>query len=263
MGKGRPAPDLSGEKFGRWLVVRREPGVTNSGHARFHCRCECGNEGLVLGHQLRRGTSLSCGCLRNDLSSQRMKKHGLSNHRLFPIWDSMMQRCYNPDNAAYANYGGRGITVCNRWHDVTHFIADNEALAKPRLTLDREDNDGPYSPENTRWATRATQALNRRSNVFLTHDGRTQTLFEWAREVGIRPRTLWQRIKLEWPIEDALTMKVDASNRRSSLITFRGYTDTLPNHARRHGVDPRVVWTRVNRYGWSLERALTTRNRRG
>jgi hypothetical protein len=118
----------------------------------------------------------------------------------------MMQRCYNPANAAYASYGGRGIAVCDRWHDPVAFIADNEALALPGLSLDREGNDGDYSRENCRWATSIEQSRNRRSNVTLSFGGRTMTLFEWAAEIGIAPRTLWARIQVRgWDVERALT----------------------------------------------------------
>lgn len=198
--------DITGQRFGRWSVVRKIDGLSKSRHSRFECRCDCGTTKIVLGYKLRRGASLSCGCLANELSSQRSHQHGMTKHHLFPTWSGMMARCYRPTNPAFPRYGGRGIYVCERWHDVTLFIADNEDTALPGLSIDRVDNDGPYSPENTRWATRGDQSRNRRSNVLLTHDGRTMPLFDWAREVGIAPRTLWRRIRQSgWSAERAIT----------------------------------------------------------
>lgn len=207
MGKGREAIDIVGQRFGRWTVVQRVERTKT--HATFLCRCDCGAENVVKGVQLRRGTSKSCGCLRRELSSARETTHGLSKHRLFPTWLGMMKRCYNPENPAFKDYGGRGISVCPRWHDVTNFIADVEHKAVHGFQMDRIDNDGPYSPENTRWITAAANALNRRSNVKIEYNGRTQTLFEWARELGLPPRTLWARIqKSKWPVELALSTPV-------------------------------------------------------
>lgn len=261
MARGRFAVDLSGQRFGRWLVLERIPGLNKSGQARYMCRCDCGTEKAVTGGYLRDGRTTSCGCARRELWSQRMQTHGLSKHRLFPTWVAMMGRCYNTNNAAYNRYGGRGITVCERWHDVRHFIADNEVLAKPSLSIDRRDNDGPYSPANVRWASRREQSNNRRSNVLLTFEGRTQPLFDWAREVGIAPRTLWSRIRTGWPTGEALTTTADKTNRRGSLIAFRGETKTVANWAREVGLPYSVVRTRIYKYGWSVDRALTTRKR--
>lgn len=120
-----------------------------------------------------------------------------------------MARCYKPSNPAYAGYGGRGIIVCNRWHDIANFIKDNELLAKPGLSLDRIDNDGIYEPSNVKWSTPVQQALNRRSTILLTYNGKTKPLFEWARDFGINPKTLWARINtLKWSIERALTVPI-------------------------------------------------------
>jgi hypothetical protein len=201
--------DLVGQRFGRWTVLSRVPGLSRSRHARFECRCDCGTTKTVLGYKMRDGVSLSCGCLRSELSSSRSLVHGMTGHRLFQTWNSMMARCHNPSNSAYFRYGGRGIVVCKRWHNVADFIADNDAQALPGLTIERIDNDGPYSPENTRWATRSDQSKNRRTNVLLTRGGVTKPLFDWARDFGIKPRTLWRRIKVSgWDVETALTTPV-------------------------------------------------------
>ncbi len=200
---------MIGQTFGRLLVLQRTNDEAKGGHITYLCRCSCGVEKKVLSYRLRNGNTRSCGCFRADFHSKRRKTHGLSKHRLFAVWQSMMARCYNVLSHAFSDYGGRGIKVCDRWHDVRYFVSDNEHLALPNLTMDRRDNDGDYSPGNVRWVSRYEQSLNRRSNVFLTHNGKTQTLFEWAREIGIPPRTLWARIRSgNWSTERALTEPV-------------------------------------------------------
>jgi hypothetical protein len=208
MASGRFAKDISGQRFGRWLALEKTE-MDSQGHMGFLCRCDCGTEKVVKGYKLKRGDSLSCGCLRNELSSERERTHGLTKHPLFVVWCGMMNRCYSEKSPAFKDYGGRGITVCERWHSVENFVADNAPGYAPSLSLDRIDNDGSYTPENVRWADRKAQSRNRRSNVMLTYQGKTQTLFEWAAEVGIAPRTLWARIRERgWPVEKALTTPV-------------------------------------------------------
>lgn len=205
---GRFSKDISGQRFGRWLVVRRNR-ISASGHALFDCVCDCGTQRVVNSARLRRGSSKSCGCLAADLSSVRATEHGMTKHRLFGIWRGMMHRCYSPTSRAFGRYGGRGIIVCERWHDVRLFIEDNDAKALPGLTIDRRNNDGPYSPENTRWIERREQNLNYSRNVYLEFEGKRQTLREWADERGIGLGTLWHRVRvLNWPTEQALTQPV-------------------------------------------------------
>lgn len=210
--------DISGRRFGRWTVLSRAYPLKNR-QSQWLCRCDCGTQALVMRRGLMRGTSQSCGCLRNEMAALRVFEHGLTHHKLFNVWKNMMSRCYRRTDTAFSRYGGRGIKVCQRWHDIRLFVADNEHLALPGLTLDRRNNDGDYTPDNTRWATRTTQALNRRSNVRITYAGKTQTIFEWAREIGIRPRTLWYRIQVQkWSIERAITIPVSSRLRNRNVI---------------------------------------------
>lgn len=199
------AIDLAGQTFGRLRVLRAAEVSLYGGQRAFVCLCECGREKTISGASLRRGASKSCGCQTVHRGNSFAKTHGLARHRLTGTWRSMKERCYNPKHAAYARYGGRGISVCERWHSLENFIADNEALAAPGLTLDRRDNDGPYSPENCRWATRKDQARNRGNSRQLTFGGRTMCVNAWAEEVGMSPSTLLQRITLGWSTEAALT----------------------------------------------------------
>lgn len=128
---------------------------------------------------------------------------------LYTTWLSMRDRCANPRKRYWANYGGRGITVCERWDDFANFAYDMGPTYHPGLTIDRINNDGPYSPENCRWATHAEQHLNRSDNHFLTYQDRTMTIKEWADETGLDFKLIWQRITRDgWTVERALTAPI-------------------------------------------------------
>ena len=132
-------------------------------------------------------------------------KHADSKSTEHTIWCGMIARCESPANHAYRDYGGRGITVCDRWrHSYEAFLTDM-GRRPPELSLDRIDNDGPYSPENCRWANGSTQTLNRRATRLLTFNGKTQALSQWAKEIGIRRSTLSCRLKMGWPLGRAFT----------------------------------------------------------
>lgn len=202
--------DLTGRRFGR-LVVLYECDERKNRQVVWHCRCDCGNEVDIRGSDLTSGRTTSCGCYQRERAAEANIVHGMNRqgerHPVYRTWSHMLQRCENPSRKCYKDYGGRGITVCSEWHDFIPFR--DWALANgwgKGLTLDRIDNDGNYEPGNCRWTTRKEQARNRRSNRLITFNSKTQTLVEWAEEVGVKLNTLHDRIDTyHWPIERALT----------------------------------------------------------
>jgi hypothetical protein len=142
-----------GEVIGRWTVVDRGPN-DSARSSQWVCRCACGTERLVRADRLRAGKSKSCGC-------QRVSMRGLTAEGV--CWRGMKQRCRNPNNPAYPSYGGRGITVCERWNSFENFYADMGPRPSPQHSIDRwPNNDGNYEPGNCRWATKSEQNENRR-----------------------------------------------------------------------------------------------------
>lgn len=185
--------DLTGMKFGR-LTVIEFVGVIN-GRAYFKCRCDCGNIHIVSGRNLKSGEVKSCGCLRKEKFTH--TTHGLKHSKYYNIWQLIKRRCYNPNCKEYPNYGGRGITVYEPWINdfqaFYNYISTLEHFGEKGYSLDRENNDGNYEPGNLRWATRAEQARNRRSNVIVEYQGEKMTLTEAAEKSGINRGTLNSR----------------------------------------------------------------------
>ena len=205
---GRPVIDLMGQQFGRLTVVRMDGKKGN--HAAWHCLCLCGQTVRVTSNNLRAGVTQSCGCLNRERVSAALKEssttHGKRYTRVYDVWLNMKQRCTNPNNDHFPAYGGRGISICNRWMDSFEaFYADMGDPPSDDHTIDRKDVHGNYEPGNCRWATREAQASNTQRSVMLTYQGRTQTAKQWALELGIRPGTVAQRARKGWPVDRILS----------------------------------------------------------
>lgn len=195
--------DLTNQRFGLLTAILR---VENNKHgkAMWLCRCDCGSEKPVLSAKLVTGETRSCGCATAGFIRKKNTKHGLAGSRPWSVYYNMLRRCYNPNTIGFHRYGGRGITVCDRWRD--SFAAFLEDMGEPPegMSLDRIDNDKGYSPENCRWATKKQQIDNSTRPKLITFNGETRNISEWARKLGIGQPTLQERLQ-KWSVEEALS----------------------------------------------------------
>jgi hypothetical protein len=212
---GIKAEDLTGRRFGMLVVIKRAH-TDKYRYVRWETLCDCGKTSIQIGSLLRRGHTKSCGCLRAIVSSKLTLTHGQSSTPLFQNWLSIIDRCTNPNNLGWKNYGGRGISISPKWrHDFSAFACDVGPRPSPDHSLDRYPNaDGNYEPGNVRWATRSEQARNKRTNVWITAQGKTLCVQDWAQLTGIRRSTLSQRLAAGWPHEDVVGVPVQKQQRR-------------------------------------------------
>lgn len=207
------AKNLIGRKFGRLEVVG-DAGIRGRKHMWF-CLCECGAERRVQGGSLKSGETGSCGCLQRERSVSANTTHGMTDSPEYRSWCSMLTRCTNRASPNYHNYGGRGITVCERWYNFKNFFSDMGHMPAGQ-TLERINNEGPYCPENCRWASMAEQRRNKRTNRWITHDGQTLCLADWERRQGLVRGRLGRRLMAGWSPVRALGPVQTAPAGRSS-----------------------------------------------
>lgn len=202
--------DLTGKKFGR-LMVLKLAGKSKPGAYKWSCICDCGASAVILGSLLRDGCTKSCGCLLKELTGLRFRKHGHAKQvrgSEYNTWLLLRNRCLNPKHKRYKDYGGRGITVCERWSSFENFLSDMGERPSKDYTLDRIDNNKGYSPDNCRWATRIQQGSNTRRNRILTHNGTSLTVADWSRRLGIPSGVIYSRLFNNWDISRALSPKL-------------------------------------------------------
>ncbi len=218
--------DRTGQRFGRLTVVREAERPANGHPSKIYwqCQCDCGNVIIMDVDSLRSGNTKSCGCYRKEVLSTGhvyATKHGMTHTPEYRAWRGMRDRCHNPANKDYAGWGGRGITVCERWRaSFIAFYNDMGPRPSSSRSIDRIDNDGPYSPENCRWATYSEQNNNQRTHKPRSIDrpitflGKTQTIAQWAREAGLPYEAFRRRIvNRGWPMDKAMTTPLRLTRR--------------------------------------------------
>ena len=205
----KKAPDIIGHRFGRLTVMYQ---VTDSpdAKARWLCQCDCGNGAVMKMSGLKKSKVPSCGCYTREQSAIRATTHGLTDSPIHKVWSDMRERCNNPKNKSYPDYGGRGIKVDPRWEDFENFHNDMIGTYEPGLELDRIDNDGPYSPENCRWVTHLENCRNKRNTILVDSIYGMVTLGELAEKTGMKHLTLYNRKRSGIP-DDLITIKNAAS----------------------------------------------------
>ena len=206
----RKIDNIVGKKYA-FLTVIAEPHFketitpSRKGHRPYvYCKCDCGETKEVDAYHILSGKVISCGCKWGGHVT-----HGLTNHRLYNVWEGIKARCNNPNYNQYKDYGGRGIKICDEWaNDASVFIKWGIANGwRKGLTIERVDNDGNYEPSNCKWVTWIEQGKNRRNTRKLTYMGRTLRIEEWAKELGFCHGTINDRIyNRKWSVDRALSV---------------------------------------------------------
>jgi hypothetical protein len=187
--------DLCGKRYGKLLVLSEKRRKSRNDPIMWHCLCDCGRKCL------KRPTNIvryrSCGCLRGG-------SHNMSRTKVYRAHRAMLTRCLNKNCLQRKHYAGRGVTICKRWLKFENFYTDMGEPPTSKHSLDRINNNGNYEPGNCRWATPTQQARNTRSNKKLFYFGERKTIADWADELGIKSKVVYQRISRGWTIQRAL-----------------------------------------------------------
>ena len=267
--------EIIGEKYGKWIVLSE---AESKNHNRaFLCRCDCGTEAVVMGHNLRTGGSVQCTQCAWESHPGRKKTHGLTGTRIYNIWRGIKLRCYIPSHPSFDHYGGQGITMCDRWRNsFESFLEDMGKLPTQFHQIDRIDNEGNYEPNNCRWVLPKEQQNNRRNNIMISYKGETRSVADWASVLGVNQSTLYMRVKAGWPSEKVLStpirfqdlpartkepfrinpLSVQPEKRNITYISFRGESKSIWEWAITLNVNPNTLYWRI-KAGWPLEKVLS------
>ena len=251
--------DLTGMQFGSLSVI--SVSYRKNGKVYYLCQCVCGKRKVVVGSALKSGNTRSCGCKKKEFSSQALLTHGGANTRLFRIWTSMKNRCYNPnDESSFLQYGGRGITVCKEWSDSFEAFRNwalsngyDENALRGECTIDRIDVNGNYCPENCRWVSMKEQANNKRNNHKIEYNGETHTISEWCTLLHIPKHIIYSGLKYGHSFAEI----VESPHLKRTSISFNGETHSASKWSELYGLNKKTVARRLER-GWSIKDAITT-----
>lgn len=213
-----PKVDLSGSRFGR-LTVESHAGMVPRGPSKrtsvWNCVCECGNLTVARQEDLRSGNTKSCGCIQREKARDRLHTHGQAKSQIYKLWIQMKQRCFNPNDDKFPQYGARGITVCDRWRDSFEAFVEDMGPRPKGHSLDRTDNDGDYGPDNCRWASSRTQSRNTSKNIWVTHRGQRMVASDFADIMGISSKSLYKAMS-KFGLDPHAAAKHVIANRRKT-----------------------------------------------
>jgi hypothetical protein len=235
-----------GDVFGRLTVLG------DSDSKKHLCICVCGKEIRVFRYNLLSGNTRGCGCIRDKKARERMTTHGKCGTRVYKSWQHAKERCCNPNDKRYKDYGGRGITFCERWERFENFYEDMGDPPKG-MSIERIDNDKGYSPENCKWADKIQQGSNKRNNIFIELNGERLTVAEWSKMTGILSATILARF------HSGLLPK-DILNPNFGKVFFNGSYRRIYDILKEYGVSKTTYHRRI-RNGWNFKDAITTKPR--
>lgn len=266
--KNAPKDMIIGEKYGNLEIVEcitdksMVPKSMRHSGVLWRCRCDCGNEIILPGGSIRaRGDNACCDECKNALAA-----YGLSNSKIYIAYRNMIRRCTDPKDPAYGDYGGRGITVCDEWKKHINARKQNEGFLRfynwaiihdgevKGLTLDREDNEKGYSPDNCRFVSMKAQCNNHRGNRIIEYNGESKTSTELAEEYNINPYTLRCRLNSGLSVEEALNNPIRENKNLVSIST--GETHTITEWSILSGINRSTITGRINR-NWDPNIAFT------
>jgi hypothetical protein len=198
---------LIGKKFNHLTILKFDtPGL--HGRTRFLCQCDCGNMTTVQWNNIQSNSIKSCGCYH----IQRSTVHGKCGTQVYRCWRNMKERCLNPNNTEYVNYGGRGITIYEPWiHSFEKWYSYVGEPPTAKHTLNRIDNNKGYEPGNVQWATQKEQANNKSTNHLIEFHGTTKTFMQWSEKLSISRLTLSSRLRRGWSVQKAFTTPIKKS----------------------------------------------------
>lgn len=234
--------DLIGKKFNNLTVIEFAYKKNNTGY--WKCKCDCGNETIVMRGNLPK--TLSCGC---KITTN--KYRGKFNPKLGHAYYNMRKRCNNPKNKSYKHYGGKGIKICSKWDTLEGFLDDMMPTYKDGLTLDRIDVNGDYCKENCRWVDRKVQNNNKTTNVYVSYKGENLTIAQLCDKYKLIYETARKLISEGYDIDYVVNYRYEKEK-----ITYNGITKTVSEFAKDYGMTYHQLKKRLMR-GWSIERALT------
>lgn len=261
--------DMIGRRYGRLVVKEIDHfKLDKNGYKKYYlkCKCDCGNEKVVIAYSLTQGLTVSCGCYNKEKTSEIFKSHGMSKTRIYHIFCDMHRRCEDEHRKAYARYGGRGITVCDEWSGDNGFNnfyqwSINNGYTE-ELTIDRIDNDKGYSPNNCRWVDYQTQANNSSWNRHIEYNGEIHTLAEWGRLTNITPHCIGHRIKSGWSIPQALGYEDHKTPKKDEVLyTINGETHNIREWCRIRNISVDTVRYR-RAHEWSPEEIFGFKERK-